>query len=145
MVVKVSTANGGCKEFKTQDRFFQAVSTTLADRFQSALVAHCHHGTLFEDVGHLTDGPAAQQILEGTYKYPPYLDQATWVLFKESTFTYEALSPTKVATYVTAEDFQHYWQTARERNGLPFRGLHFGDYIAASFCSNLSILHAAKL
>ncbi len=66
VVVKVSTANGVCEEFKTQDRVFQAVSVTLVDRFQLALVAHCHRSNFFEDVGHLADGPAAQKILEGT-------------------------------------------------------------------------------
>jgi hypothetical protein len=108
VVVKVPTANGVCEEFKAQDGGFQAVGTTLVDRFQSALVAHCYCGTFFKDVGHLTDGPPAQQFFEGTYKYPPDLDQATRLLFEEATFTYEALLPTEVATYITAEDFQHY-------------------------------------
>ncbi len=107
-MVKVPTTNGGFEEFKTQDRVFRAVSATLEERFQSTLVAHCHQGTFFEDVGHLADSPAAQQILEGTYEYPPDLDQATRLLCKEAAYTNEALSPTEVATYVTAEDFQHY-------------------------------------
>jgi hypothetical protein len=49
------------------------------------------------------------------------------------------------ATYVTPEGFQHFWQTAREHTGLSFSGLHFGHYKAASFCPNLSLLHATKL
>jgi hypothetical protein len=121
------------------------VSKTLVERFQSALVADCHRGTFFEDVGHLADDPAAQRILEGTYDYPPDLNPATRLLFEEAAITYPALSPTKVATYVTADDFRHFWQMARESTGLSYSGLHFGHYIAASFCPDLSVLHAAKL
>ena len=145
VVVKVPTAAGRVEEFKTKEGVYQAVSATLIKRFQLALVAQCHRGAFFEDIGHLADGPVAQQILEGTYVYPLDLDPATRLLFEEATATYAALSPSQVATYVTAEDFQHFWQHARERTGSSFSGLHFGHYIAASFCPSLSSLHAAKL
>ncbi len=46
---------------------------------------------------------------------------------------------------MTPDDFQLFWQTARERTGSSYSGLHFGHYIAASFCPNLSALHATKL
>ncbi len=71
------------------------------------LEAQCHQETFFEDVGHLADKPVAQQILDGTYEYPPDLYPATKLLFEEALATYAALSPTKIATYVTPEDFQH--------------------------------------
>jgi hypothetical protein len=67
------------------------------------------------------------------------------LLFEEAAATYAALSPTKIATYVTVKDFQHFWQTVRERTGSSYSGLHFGHYMAASFCLDLSLLHAAKL
>ena len=51
----------------------------------------------------------------------------------------------QVATYVTTEDFQHYWQTANERTSSSYSGLHFGHYKAASFNRVLSAMHAAKL
>ncbi len=124
---------------------FNAVSATLVERFQSGLVANCHQGTFFEDVGHLAGGPVAQQILEGTYEYPPDLDPATRLLFEEAAATYATLSPTEISTYVTPEDFQQFWQHAQERTGSSYSGLYFGHYIAASFCPDLSLLHAAKL
>jgi hypothetical protein len=145
VAVKVPTAAGGVDEFKTKEGVYQAVSVMLIERFQSALVAQCHRSAFFEDIGHLTDRPVAQQILEGTYVYPLDLDPAMRLLFEEATATYAALSPSQVATYVTAEDFQHFWQHARERTGSSFSGLHFGHYIAASFCPSLFLLHAAKL
>ena len=62
--------------------------------------------------------------MEGTYEYPQDLDPATRLLFEEATATYAALSPTVIAIYVTPEDFQHFWQTARERTGSSNSGLH---------------------
>jgi hypothetical protein len=55
--------------------------------------------------------------VEGAYEYPPDLDPATRLLFEEAAVTYASLSPTEIATYVTPEDFQHFWQMARERTG----------------------------
>jgi hypothetical protein len=143
--VKVPTADGGHNEFKTKESLFSAVSPILVDRFQSALIAPCHRGTFFEEVGHLADGPVSQQILEGTYEYPQDLDPATRLLFEEAAHTYASLSPQEIAIYVTPEDFQLFWQTARERTGSSYSGLHFGHYITASLCPNLSALHKAKL
>ncbi len=126
-------ADGGFSEFTTKEDVFLAVSETLVERFQLALIAQCHQGTFFQDVDHLADSPAAQQILEGTYKYPQDLDPATLLLFEEAAATYTALSPTKIATYVTVEDFQHFWQTAREHTRSFYSGLHFGHYIHYCF------------
>ncbi len=127
VAVKVPTADveEGFHEYKTQEEVFQAVSATLVERFHSALIAPCHRGKFFEDVGHLANGPVARQILEGTYKYPQDLDPATQLLFEEAMAAYAALFPTVIATYMTPEDFQHFWQTARERTGSSYRGLHF--------------------
>jgi hypothetical protein len=143
--VKDPTLDGGYYEFKTQESSFTAVSLILLERFQLALIAPCHRGTFFEDVGHLVEGPVSQQILEGTYKYLQDLDPATRLLFEEAAQTYVALSPQEVAMYKTPEDFQQFWQTTRERTGSLYSGLHFGHYIAASFCPNLSVLRSAKL
>jgi hypothetical protein len=79
VAVKVPTieVEEGFHKYKTQEGFFQAVSATLVERFQLALIAPCPHRKFFEDVGHLANGPVAQQISEGTYKYPQDLDPAT--------------------------------------------------------------------
>ncbi len=108
MAVKVPTLDGGSEEFKTKEGVFQAVSPILQERFQAALVAKCHCNTFFDNIGHLVDGPVAQQILEGTYTYPVDLDPATRLLFKEAAVTFSTLSPKQVATYVTVEDFQYF-------------------------------------
>jgi hypothetical protein len=145
VAVKVPTAEGGHIKYKTKDGVFEAVSPITQERFQSALVAQCHQGTFFQDVGHLGDGPAAQQILDGTYEYPLDLDQATRQLFEEAAATYAAFSPSKIAIFINPEDFTHFWQMACEHSGTSYSGLHYDHYIAASYCLELSLLHAVKL
>ncbi len=146
VAVKVLTADGGHNENKIiKEGVFKVVTPILLEWFQLVLVAQCYRGTFFKDVGHLADGPVAQQILDSTYEYPPDLDPATRLLFEEASTTYAALSPTKIATCITPEDIQHFWQILRERTGLSYSSLHFGHYIAASFCLDLLLLHAAKL
>ncbi len=132
-------------EYKTKDGIFLVLSKTLVEQFQSALVAQCHQGTFFEEIGHLADGPVSQQILLGTYQYPPNLDPATWLLFEEAIATYARPSPFEVANYVMVKDFQYFWQRAREHTGSSYSVLHFVHYKVASFCTNLSALHASKL
>ncbi len=92
VAVKVPTLDGGLEEFKTKEGVFQAMIPILQERFQAALVAKCHRGTFFDDIGHLADGPVAWQILEGTYIYPVDLDPATHHLFKEAAVTFSTLS-----------------------------------------------------
>ncbi len=145
MAVKVPTADGGHIDYETKDGVFEAVSPIIQEWFQLALVAPCHQGIFFEGVGHLADGPAAQQIVDGAHKYPSDLNQATRLLFEEAVATYAALSPSKIFTYITPEDFTHFWKMARERTRSSYSGLHFGHYIAASYYPDLSLLHVAKL
>ena len=124
---------------------FLQVSTYLSERFHLAFPAPCFKGRLFDDLGFIGDEHVVQQILEGTYDYPPDVDPATRLLFEEASRTYLALSREEVATYVTAEDFAYYWQRANERISSSYSGLHFSHYKAASFNPALSALHAAKL
>ena len=86
--VKVPTDDGKHMEYSTKEGVYEAVSLVIRARFQSALIAPCHQGTFFEDIGHLADGPVAQQILKGTYDYPADLDPATRLLFEEASATY---------------------------------------------------------
>ena len=104
-----------------------------------------HKGKLFDDIGFIGDTLSAQKILEGTYEYPPDTDPATQFLLEEAAATYAEMSADQIATYVTVEDFQYYWQRSNERISSSYSGLHNGHYKAASFDKDLSALHAAKL
>lgn len=133
------------EEYNTEGEVFQHVSEHLAERFRLAFAAPSYGGKLFDDLGFMGDTAAAQQILEGTYVYPPDTDPATRLLLEEAAVTYSKLSREDVASYVTVEDFQWYWKHANERVSSSYSGLHMGHYIAAAYDYNLSLLHASKL
>jgi len=124
---------------------FLNVSEHLSERFRKAFTAPSLSGPLFDDIGFLGDTEQVQQILEGTYVFPEGTDPATRLLLEEAAITYSKMSKEDIATYVTAEDFQYYWQRANERISSSYSGLHFGHYKAASFDYHLSSLHAFKL
>ena len=107
------------------------MSKNLSEHFRLAFTAKCYEGKLFDDIGFLGDTDCARQILEGTYTYPPDTDPATRLLLEEATITFAKLSQEEVSTYVTIDDFQHYWQRVNERISSSYSGLHFGHYKAA--------------
>ena len=102
-------------------------------------------GKIFDDIGFLGDTEDARRILEGTYTYPTDTDPATRLLLEEAAITFAKLSKEQVATYVTVDDFIHYWKTVNERILSSYSGLHMGHYKAASYDRDLAVLHAGKL
>ena len=92
-----------------------ACSKHLSERFRLAFTAKCHQSQLFDDIDVLGDTESAWQILEGTRKFPPDTDNETRLLFEECGHTYAEMDHDELETYVTAEDFQYYWQRANER------------------------------
>ncbi len=105
MTVRVKTEDR-IETFETEEEVIGQFSKLLAERFRIAFTAPCNKtGPFFNEIGFLGDTNAAQQILEGTYLFPPDTDPATRLLFKESTITYVSMSKEEVARYVMAEDF----------------------------------------
>ncbi len=61
-------------DIKTYDTEQEAVAHTadhLSECFRLAYSEPCCRGQLFDDLGFTEDTACAQQILEGTYDYPP--------------------------------------------------------------------------
>ena len=115
LTVRVQTEEG-VDEIKTKDGVFATVSENLAERFRLAFSAPaCQPGQLFDDIGFLGDTEAASRILENTYEYPPDTDPATKLLLQEAASMYARMTDEEVATFVTAEGFQYYWQRVNER------------------------------
>ncbi len=57
--------------YDTKTEVVGHTSDHLSERFWLAYSAPCYHGQLFDDVGFMGDTECSQQILEGTYEYPP--------------------------------------------------------------------------
>jgi hypothetical protein len=55
------------------------------------------------------------------------------------------MSGTEIATMITMEDFQHYWQQVNEKTLSSFSGVTFSNFKAAAFHYMLLAMHAAYL
>jgi hypothetical protein len=60
--------------YDTEDEVVGHTSNHLSKRFHLAYSAPCYCGKLFNDLGFMGDTECAQQILEGTYDFPPDTD-----------------------------------------------------------------------
>jgi hypothetical protein len=142
VVVKVPTADGSYNEYNTKEGVYNAVSPIILEWFQSILVASCHQGKFFEEISHLADGPMVQQILEGTYIYPPdiWTRQHGYCSKKQQlpTLPYYPLPSKHMSPQMT---FNIFGAQPKNKQDPPIAD----HYIATSYCPDLSLLHAAKL
>jgi hypothetical protein len=100
---------------------------------------------LFDDLGFMGDTECTQKILEGMYKYPPDTNKWTKKILQEAQMTFSQMSGTEIATMITTEEFQNYWQRVDERTSSSFSGIMFSHYKAAAFHYMLSAMHGAYL
>ena len=91
------------------------------------------------------DTECSQQILDGTYKYPPDTDIWTKKILQEAHHTFMQMSGIEISTLVTTEDFQNYWQVVDEQTSSSISSATFSHYKAAAFHCMLLAMHAAYM
>jgi hypothetical protein len=97
--------------YSMEHEMFEHTSDHLSQWFRLAHSAPCYQGQLFDDLGFMGDTKCAQKILEGMYDYPPDTDKWTKKILQEAHFTFsQKMSGIEIATMITTEDFQNYWQ-----------------------------------
>ena len=131
--------------YTTEEEIFDHSAHHLSTRFRHAYSAPIYNSELLHELGPLGDTNVANEILEGTYEYPPDTDIWTKKYFEEAQHTFSLLGEEEIDTTISIVDFQSYWQRADEKVSSSFSGCHFGHYKAASFSKDLSAFHAAKL
>ena len=82
-------------------------------RYKTARSAPIARGRLLRDLGHLADTPAAKEILEGTYCFPPGTDEATILILKAAAAVY-VKNKGVVKTILKHKDFL-FWRKAKEK------------------------------
>jgi hypothetical protein len=118
--------------YSTENEMFECTSKHLSQQSHLAHSAPCYQGQLFDDLGFMGDTKCAQKILEGTYEYPPDTDKWTKKILQQAQMMSSQMSGTEIATMITMEDFQNYWQWVDERTLSSFRGITFSHYKAAA-------------
>ncbi len=103
------------------------------------------NGNLFQDSGYLTNTPASNAVLDGTYKMPPEFDQATAELFAEIAKIRTLIPKDSVSITITPSQWKHYWQVVNEETSSSKSGLHFGHYKVGRLSDTIAHYHAARV
>ncbi len=96
--------------YDTEDEVVRHTSDHLSKCFRLAYSALCYCGKLFDDLGFTGDTECTQQILEGTYDFPPDIDIWTKKILQEAHYTFSHMSGIEIAIIVITEDFQNLWR-----------------------------------
>jgi len=87
-------------------------------------------------------GPAAQEILEGTFICLTGVDDYIQQFIHMLQFPSPEVHHHQVSATLCPEDFIKHWRKAKERTSSSPSGLHFGHYKAATQSPELAFLHA---
>ncbi len=99
-------------------------------------------GPLRGQFGYMATLPTAQSVLDGSYDYPPDIDEATKELFEECAKIQSIVPANSVTGIISQERWQQQWKKVKEDISLSPSGLHFGHYIAGADCDCISQFHA---
>jgi hypothetical protein len=87
----------------------------------------------------------AQSVLDGSYDYPPDIDEATKELFEECAKIRSIVPANSVTGIISQECWNQGWKKVKEDTSLSPSGLHFGHYIAGADCNYISQFHALRV
>ncbi len=117
----------------------------IRTRYQLGLRSPLASEPFLTEIGHLGDGPAVQQILHGTYIFPPNTPPEIEALFHEVGALYDKTKDMNFSPYITVEEFQFWWRHCRLDTQSSFSNIHYDHYGCAAYDENLSALQVAKL
>jgi len=123
-VVEYSTPNGQALALSHQD-VERELSIALSTRFTTAHGSPFLTAPLAPLVGPFGTGPAAQEILQGSFVCPPEVDEDTCKYIEALQFPSLAACQTQVLAILWPEDFISHWRHAKERTSSSPSGLHF--------------------
>jgi hypothetical protein len=95
--------------YRTKDEIFDHSAHHLSLRFRHTFSAPIYTSSLLQKLGPLGDTDCAQEILDGTFAYPPDTDLWTTKFFEEAHHTYAMLGNKAIDTAIFVADFQGFW------------------------------------
>eukprot|EP00956_Cyclotella_meneghiniana_P019224 scaffold32771_cov65-Cyclotella_meneghiniana.AAC.1 len=138
--------NGELVQYDTHEDIVRVINSRIGNRYRLGLRSPAAVGQISEDIGQFGNGPAVQQILDGTYVYPPGTNPELIALLSEAAHIRREMDQmTTSERDATVEEFIDHWHSAREQTSSSDSGRHFGHYIAASDDRELTTLHVESL
>jgi hypothetical protein len=141
--VQVEDGAGVVIDYDTEETIHQAIFNKVhCKRYNLAEEAPICQGRLRGEFGYISTLPTAQTVLDGTYDFPPDMDEATRELFEEIAQIHTIIPSNSVTGVISRERWQQCWKKVKEDTSLLQSGLHFGHYIAGADCNYISQFHA---
>ena len=110
LAVQTEAPDGAVALHDTQEDLEHATKGVLDPRFRLSTTAPIFSSPLLEYTGILGEKPAVQQMLRGTFRFPPGTDPFTMALIREACELFQHTSAEGVVELVQAADFQQYWK-----------------------------------
>ena len=144
-VVSDEVGDGEVIEFEGKSAVEQAIFNEIHQkRFYLAEQAPICKGEMRDAFGYLATTIVARQVLEGSYNYPEWFDEATKELCQTCAKIRLGVPAESVDTVIRHNEWAERWSKAKEKTSSSESGLHFGHYKAAARSPMVSHLHALK-
>lgn len=143
--VQVKLPYGGVEEYTTKDEANAAIFRKVHQkRFFLVEEAPICQGTLRESLGYLSRSQTAEDIINGTYNYPPEVDEATQDLCLECAQIRTIIPEDSVSPTIKTKQWIRGWKRMKEDTSSSESGLHFGHYKAGADSALISQFHVLK-
>ncbi len=124
--VQVDDGQGGIQERNSREEVQEAICNEVhLKHYNVAEEAPICKGALRGEFGYTAMSPTAQAVLDGTYSFPPNMDEATKDLFLEITQIRQIVPADSVSGCISRAHWQQWWQRVREETSSSISGLHF--------------------
>jgi hypothetical protein len=145
--VQVKQGDRMRREYTSHEELQEAIWDNIqCKRFHLAeLVPLCQY-PLHRTFGYNAICQTSQEILDGTYKFPPEFNAATREILQECALIQLKIPVSSLNTLITREDWGNHWQRAKEETLSLVSGWHFSHYKAglrSTYISHLQLLFAS--
>ncbi len=141
--MQVEDGAGRVIDYNTEETVHQAIFNKVHCKWYNlAEEAPICQGRLRGEFGYVSTLPMAQTVLDGTYDFPPDMDEAKRELFEEIAQIRTIIPSNSVTGVISKECWQQRWKKVKEDTSSLQSGLHFGHYIARADCNYILQFHA---
>eukprot|EP00986_Skeletonema_menzelii_P018773 scaffold26710_cov113-Skeletonema_menzelii.AAC.2 len=123
----------------------QETADCIRDRYRLGLRSTLASEPFLSDIGNRGEGPAVQQILDGTYVFPPDTPPAVKALFQEAAVLRSQTKHLSFDPHITVPEFQQWWKGCRLDTQSSFSNIHYDHYGCAAYDDALSELQVTKM
>jgi hypothetical protein len=144
--VQVKDDTGGILDFNTEEGVQEAIFIEVhRKRYNLAEETPICKGALRGQFSYTATSPTSWSIFDGTYNFPPDIDEATNELFVEIAQICSIVPSNSVTGVNWQERWQQLWKKMNKDTSSSQSSLHFGHHIAGTDCDYISQFHVLQV